>query len=107
MPKTPQQKLDDLQKKKAQLDALIQKERAKMRTVERKQDTRRKIISGAIVLEHAEIDLEFGAQLDRLLKKHVTRTQDRALFDLPPLPGQEPGNDEADDQQAKKAATGS
>lgn len=106
MAKTPQQKLDELQEKKVQLDALIQKERAKIRTTERKQDTRRKIIAGAIALEHAEIDPEFGTQLDRLLRKHVIRPQDRALFDFSPLPEQEHSSPPANDLEAKKSKTG-
>lgn len=84
MAKNSQQKIDELNKRKAQIEALIQKEKAKARTEERKQDTRRKIIAGALALEHASIDPTFGEQLHRLLDKYVTRPQDRALFDLPP-----------------------
>ncbi len=107
MPKTPQQKLDELQEKKAQLEALIQKERAKVRTAERKQDTRRKIIAGALALEHAEINPEFGAELDRILRKYVTRPHERALFDLPMLPDQETPSTAANDREVKETEAGS
>jgi len=83
--KSPQQKLDELREKEAQLKARIQKEKAKLATDERKRDTRRKIIAGALALEHAEQnpDSEFATVLHRLLSRHVDRDQDRALFDLP------------------------
>lgn len=48
----------------------------------RKDDTRRKIITGALVLERAEADAAFAAELAALLNRYVTRPQDRALFDF-------------------------
>lgn len=47
---------------------------------ERKRDTRRKIIAGALVLAHAGHDREFRGQLRRLVLQNVTRPDDRALF---------------------------
>lgn len=49
----------------------------------RKRDIRRKVIAGAVVLRHAEIDEAFARQLYGLLNKFV-RERDRHLFDLPP-----------------------
>ena len=53
---------------------------------ERKRETRRKILAGAMVLDRvARKELAeklFLADMDRFLK----RDQDRALFDLPPRP---------------------
>lgn len=46
----------------------------------RKYDTRRKIIAGAIVLSHAGHDPQFRRELGRLFQLHVTRPNDRALF---------------------------
>lgn len=81
MPETPEQRLSRLQQKAAQLNARIQTERSRIRDAERKKDTRRKIIAGALALEHASRDPAWKAQLDQLLSQHVTRDEDRALFD--------------------------
>jgi len=48
----------------------------------RKIDTRRKIIAGAVILKHAEIDEAFAVELYGLLDTHVSE-RDRHLFDLP------------------------
>jgi hypothetical protein len=48
----------------------------------RKDDTRRKIIAGALMLERAETDPVFAAELVALLNHYVTKPQDRALFDF-------------------------
>ena len=71
--KTPEQRLAELQAKRDRITAQMDDEKAKLKTAERKRDTRRKIVAGAIVLTHAELDPEFNAQLSRLLTKHVTR----------------------------------
>ncbi len=80
--KTPDQQLAELEKKQAQLNARIQKKKAQVRGKQRKIDTRRKIIAGALALEHMAHDKEFGGTMKRLLLEHVTRPQDRELFDL-------------------------
>lgn len=80
--KTDEELLAELEAKKSQLDARIQKKRAAVRTRQRKLDTRRKIIAGALALEHASIDKAFGATLHKLLDEQVTRTDDRKLFQL-------------------------
>lgn len=85
--KTPEQRLAELQAKKDQLAAQIEKARASLKSQERKRDTRRKIVAGAIALETAEIDQEFAQIFHRLLMKHVARDQDRSLFGLPPRSG--------------------
>lgn len=77
-----EEQLADLETKRGQLDARIQKKRAEVSGKKRKQDTRRKIIAGALALEHAEQDSEFAATLNRLLKNHVKRPEDRKLFEL-------------------------
>lgn len=80
--KTDEELLAELEAKKSQIDARIQKKRAAVRTRQRKRDTRRKIIAGALALEHARIDTAFGATLSKLLNEHVTRPDDRKLFQL-------------------------
>jgi hypothetical protein len=50
---------------------------------ERKNDTRRKILAGAAVLDEAEGKEEYKAALFKLLGKFLTRPEDRALFGQP------------------------
>lgn len=90
--KTPEEKIEELEKQRGVIQARLQRERAKVTSRKRKEDTRRKIIAGAIALEHAEQNAAFGKELLRVMDQHVTRAQDRALLDLPPLP--EPVKDE-------------
>jgi hypothetical protein len=77
---TLEDRLKQLKAKQHQMDS-------RRRTVEsrrnRKEDTRRKILVGAIILakvEHGEIS---GAQLRQWLSESLTRPDDRALFELP------------------------
>lgn len=49
----------------------------------RAQDTRRKILAGAAVLDEAEGKEEYKAALFKLLGKFLTRPEDRALFGQP------------------------
>ena len=95
---TPQQRLEKLLEKKAQLDVKIKGVEARARQQSRKHDTRRKIIAGALALHHMEKNPEdaFSKKLLRLLNEYVTRPYERKLFGLPPLPdeaGQSPAND--------------
>ena len=79
--KTSEQKLADLRKKRDQLTAKIQRETARVKSAERKQDTRRKIIAGAIALEHMDHDPQWQEKFRALLKQHV-KPSDKELFDL-------------------------
>ena len=80
--KTPKQQLDALEKKELQLKARIQKKKAQVRGQHRKLETRRKIIAGAVALEHMSHDAKFQKTMDKLLREHVTRPMDRELFDI-------------------------
>ena len=80
--KSPEEQLAELELKESQLKARIQKKRAEVAGKQRKQDTRRNIIAGALALEHAEQDKAFADTLNRLLKEHVKRAEDRKLFNL-------------------------
>jgi chromosome segregation ATPase len=77
---TLETKLKQLKTRQARLDA---RKRALASSRARKDDTRRKILAGAIVLARVEQgqipQAEFRAWLDAAL----TRADDRALFDLP------------------------
>jgi hypothetical protein len=65
-----------------QLDAQMKALEAREKQAERKADTRRKVIAGALALEHFEKnpESEFGRQLFRLLDEYVVRPHDRVLF---------------------------
>ena len=77
--------LEKLRIKQEQLQARIRREQAKERTQERKDDTRRKILAGAAMLDRAEKDAAFKLELHALLGQFLVRADDRALFGLPAL----------------------
>ena len=91
--RTPEQRLAvaKLEEEKAavRLARKAQKVRqyqAVQRTRERKLDTRRKILAGALALKHMTRHVTFGAAFRELLAEHIIRDEERALFGLEPLP---------------------
>jgi len=78
------QRLKELQRQRAVIDAQMRALEARKKQAERKADTRRKVIAGALALEHftANRDGEFGRVLFQLLDEYVVRPYDRALFDF-------------------------
>ena len=75
-------RLDDLLKKREQLNAQIQKERNKQSKQKRKDDTRRKILLGSLM-----IDMMKKGELDekKIMKRldgFLTKDIDRKLFDF-------------------------
>lgn len=76
-------KLEDLLKKREQINAQIQKARARQNAQERKEETRRKILLGALVKEMMKKgELDENLILKRL-EGFLTREIDRKLFDFP------------------------
>ena len=78
-----EEKLKQLKTRQARIDA---RKRALLSRRVRKDDTRRKILAGAIVLakvEARELDPKLFA---RWLEAALIRADDRALFELPPRP---------------------
>lgn len=81
MPRKPDaEALEALRQKKAALERRIAKINAGMRRRERAEDTRRKIVVGAVALAHAEHDPAFAEALRSALVKGVTREADKALL---------------------------
>jgi hypothetical protein len=76
-----------LEAKKKQLEAKLKMLAAREAGQRRKDETRRKIIVGALAMNHAELDGkdEFRRELYTLVNRYTTRPQDRALFNLEPL----------------------
>ncbi len=81
-------KLENLYQKKSKLDARIKKIKARERERNRKRETRRKIIAGALALHHMRKNPEsqFSKVLVRLLNEYVTKSHERKLLGLEPLP---------------------
>ena len=80
----PADRIRKLKERRARINAEIQRVRSRESQEERKRETRRLILMGAMLRDRiARKDLSeklFKADMDRFLE----RDQDRALFDLPP-----------------------
>lgn len=63
-----------------QLAARRQLDDARQAVRERKRQTRRKVVAGAVLLAHADRDADFRRTVRLLLQEHLTRPHDRALF---------------------------
>ncbi len=79
---TLQQRLTQLKLRQQRIDA---RKRALETQRERKLETRRKILLGALVLSKLEAGQMDARQLREWLDQALNRAEDRALFDLPPL----------------------
>ena len=77
-------KLKQLKVKQQRIDA---RARALASRRARKDDTRRKILIGATVQARVDTRQLDHAELQAWLDTHLTRPDDRALFELPPKPG--------------------
>lgn len=86
MAKTTSKKLAEFLEKQKQLQAQIQVLKQRENAVERKKDTRRKILIGGAVLAKIKRGEWPYQQLVDLLDEALTLERDRALFDLPPQP---------------------
>ena len=86
----PADRIRQLEEQRARITAKIQRVRSRESQEERKRETRRKILAGAMVLDRVtrkELPEKlFKADMDRFLE----RDQDRALFDLPTRPAKLP-----------------
>ena len=73
-------RIEQLEARQKQDAALLARLKARKNQTERKQDTRRKILVGALVLNKARQSALAGDQLVRLLDEGLTAPRDRALF---------------------------
>ncbi len=76
-------KLDELLKKREQLNAQIHQERNKQIEQQRKEDTRRKILLGALVMEMMKKGELDEKKIMKRLSGFLTSDIDRKLFDFP------------------------
>lgn len=74
-----QTKLAQLKARKQKMEAL---HKAKASGLERRQDTRRKVLAGAMLLELMGKDPQLKAQMLGKLSTFLTRPEDRVLFGL-------------------------
>ena len=80
-------KLEELLKKREQLNAQIQQERNKQSQQQRKEDTRRKILLGALMMEMMKKGELDEKKILKRLSEFLTKDIERKLFDLPsPIP---------------------
>ena len=77
--KALEEKLKQAKAQKAKIEA---RKKAIETKVQRSQDTRRKVLAGAMVLEMMERDEATRQLFMERLDKYLTRADDRALFDL-------------------------
>ena len=75
-------RLESLLKKREQLNAQIQKIKSKEAVQKRKEDTRRKILLGALLMEMMEKGELDRNKISKRLSSFLTRDIDRKLFDL-------------------------
>ena len=79
-------RLQKLKEQQEKIRKQIRLEQNRLKDQERKDDTRRKILVGAVLIEAARKDTQLAGIIQSLLRAKLTRSDDRALFDLPPLP---------------------
>ena len=77
------QQIQKVEARQEQNRNLLARLKARKAQAERKADTRRKILVGAVVLTKARQDPQFAAQLIQWLNEGLKAPRDRALF--PPL----------------------
>ena len=79
------------QKKIDQIDAQLADLTAREKLAERKRDTRRKVIMGALAGYHMRKNprSDFAKKLAALIDEYVIGDRERSLFDLDPLPKEE------------------
>jgi len=75
-------KLDQLTKRREELNAQIQAFKAKENQKKRKEDTKRKILIGSVVMKMLKTGEMPQERLNQLLDKHLEKKADRKLFDL-------------------------
>ncbi len=82
--------IEKLEKRQAQLQAQIQNLKARDRSKQEREETRRKILVGAYMLDQAREKSSYAALVTKL-DKYLTRDSDRKLFELPQKKEATPG----------------
>ena len=85
----PADRIRKLEEQRICINAELQRVRSRESQAERKRDTRRKILAGAIVLDQVAWGEWPEKRLMAAMDRFLERDQDRALFALPPRPAKE------------------
>jgi large subunit ribosomal protein L7/L12 len=85
MSKQSKQALEKLKIQRDKLNSRIQQQEARVKTSERKMETRKKILIGSFYLEHAIKENRMD-EIKTLMDKYLKRNSDRSLFELDLLP---------------------
>jgi hypothetical protein len=78
-------RLARLKEQREKINARIQAAEARIKTSDRKKDTRRKILVGAYYLDQANKENSMSG-LKKVMSKYLKRNSDRELFELDHLP---------------------
>ena len=83
--------IEAYQNRISQIDAQLADLSARGKQAERKRDTRRKVIMGALAAHHMRKNprSSFAKKLAALIDEYVIGDRERSLFDLDPLPQDE------------------
>lgn len=100
-------RLTKLEEQRARINAQIQRVKAREQKQTSRDDTRRKVLVGALVLGRVQSKLMSREQLLADLDPFLTRDNDRALFDLPPLPKTEETATSSPEDATKAGDSGS
>jgi len=87
---TKSERLAALERKHAQITAQIQALKARENAQQRKDDTRRKVLVGAVVLRLVQDGKLPRAQFVQWLDEGLSQERDRRLFELAGLPALSP-----------------
>ena len=82
----PDDKLKTLLEQRKVINSRIRQEQSRQNKKARNEDTRRKILAGAWLLDEMESRKDFKEFVYKKLDSFLTRPNDRALFDLPAPP---------------------
>lgn len=76
-------KIDTLTQKRDEINEQIKKLKARESNKRRKEDTKRKILIGGVVIKMLREGEMPEDRLNQILDKHLEKDADRALFELP------------------------
>ncbi|HEU5375741.1 MAG TPA: mobilization protein [Ktedonobacteraceae bacterium] len=85
------ERVKKLKEQKRVIEERLRKQQNRDRTKERKDDTRRKILAGAWLLDEMNQRNDFKEFVYKKLDSFLSRPADRALFGLSPLKNNEEG----------------
>ena len=96
-------RIEEEAEKLAQQKALLAQLRARKAKIDRKNETRRKILVGAVILKRARTNPEFRTELLEWLDHGLAAERDRSLFDFAGEGKDIASNDNAGEVEVLKA----